>query len=571
MDELYHDIYAQQIASGEWVGTEPFFRAPLYVYLLALTYKIFGHSFFLPRLFQIVLGSLSCVLIFLIAQKLFNRTIGILSGVVASFYAMLIYYDAQLLITSLVVFLDLVLIGLLIFTAERPRVLNWFFCGVVLGLSAIARPNILVFVPFILIWTFFSYGSKFGQFKNKFFTKTILIRWIALCAGVLLMIAPVTVRNYLVSKDFVLIAWQGGYNFYLGNNPDANGWSATAPQIENTWWGGYKDAIRLAEEETKAKLKPSQVSDFWFKKGLDFVFSQPLNWLKLMGRKTIYFWKGCEINNNQNIYLYKDFSSLFDSLLGKYKLYFPFGLVAPLSILGLLICLKDLRKYLLLYLFILSYSASVIIFFVCSRYRMPVIPFLIMFGSFFIWWLFQKAKNKEFSKLVISLAVAVILFFTLNTRLDVLVPHKPYTDHYVLGISYQNLGQLDRAIEEYKTSLKYHPDFALSRNNLGIIYAQLGKIDLAIEEYKRAILSDPSHEKSYYNLGLAYLKKGDLDLAIEHYLKAIRANARYELAHLTLGKAYYLKGLVGKAKEEWRKVLELNPDNKEAMRLLKRR
>ncbi|KPL04840.1 MAG: hypothetical protein AMJ73_03520 [candidate division Zixibacteria bacterium SM1_73] len=562
MDELYHDSWAQQIAAGDWLGTEPFFRGPLYVYLLALTYKIFGHGFFLPRLFQIFLGSLSCVLIFLIAKKLFNRTVGFVSAVFASFYAMLIFYDGQLLITSLIVFLDLALIGLLILTAEKPKSLNWFLCGIVLGISAIARPNILIFVPFILIWMFF-------QFKNKFLTKIILVRWIILCVGAILVIVPVTLRNYFVGKDFVLISWQGGYNFYLGNNPDATGWSATAPHIDKTWWGGYKEAIWLAEQETGQKLKPSQISDFWLKKGFGFIASQPLSWLKLMSRKIIYFWKGFEISNNQNIYLYKDFSSLFDLLLGKGIIYLPFGLVGPLSILGIFVCLKDFKKYLLLYLFILSYSASVIVFFVCSRYRMPVIPFLIMFSSFFIWWIYQKAKNKEIYKLLLSFCGVAILLVTLNTRLENLMGNQGFSDHYVLGITYQNLGRLDRAVEEYKISLKYAPDFAPSRNNLANLYAELGKTDLAIEEFKRAILSDPYYEKSYHNLGTVYHKNGDLDQAIEHYLEALRINPQYELAHLNLGIAYNQKGLVEKAKEEWRKVLELNPHNKQAMRLLK--
>jgi tetratricopeptide (TPR) repeat protein len=564
MDELYHDSWAQQIAAGDWIGTEPFYRAPLYVYLLALTYKIFGHSFFLPRLFQIILGSVSCALIFLIAQKLFNRTVGILSGVVASFYAMLIFYDGQLLTTSLEAFLDMAVIGFLLLVAEKPKSLNWFFCGIVLGLSAIARPNILIFIPFILLWMFF-------RFKNKLFTKTILIRWAILCVGALLVIMPVTLRNYVVSKDFVLIAWNGGYNFYLGNNPNATGWSATAPEIDKTWWGGYKEAIWLAEEETGQKLKPSQISDFWFEKGFDFVSSQPLSWLKLLVKKTIYFWKGYEISNNQNIYLYKDFSSLFDFLLGKGIIYLPFGLVGPFSVLGLLLCLKDFKKYLLLYLFILSYSASVILFFVCSRYRMPVIPFLIMFGSFFIWWIYQKAKNKEFYKIVFSFCGVAILLMMLNTRLENLLGNQDFSDHYVLAITYQNLGKLEMAIEEYKTSLTYAPDFAPSRNNLANLYTELGKTDLAIEEYNRAILSDPYYEKSYYNLANVYYKKGELDFAVEYYLKALRVNPQYELAHLNLGKVYKQKGLLEEAKKEWREVLELNPQNQEAMRLLRKR
>jgi tetratricopeptide (TPR) repeat protein len=564
MDELYHDTLAQQIASGQWIGTEPFFRAPLYIYLLAFIYEIFGHSYFLPRLFQILIGSLSCVLIFFIAKKLFNQTVGILSGVMASFYAMLFFYDASLLTTSLEVFLDLALIGLLILSAKKPKLLNWFFCGIVLGLSAIARPNILIFTPFILIW-------MLVEFKNRLLTKTIIKHWIILFMGAFLVIVPVTLRNYLAGKDFVLIAWNGGYNFYLGNNPHATGWSATSPEMDKTWWGGYNDAIRLAQEETGRSLKPSQISDFWLKKGLDFVLSQPLSWLELMARKTVYFWKGFEISNNQNIYLYKNSSSLFDWLLGKKLIYFPFGLVGPLSILGLIICLKDFKKYLLLYLFILSYSASIIIFFICSRYRMPVIPFLIMFSSFSLWWLFQKIKDKRIAPIVIFLTTLGLLMLVLNTNLENLVGDQSPSDHYVLGITYWNLGKEDLAISEYKTSLEHNPDFAPSRNNLANIYAQLGKTDLAIEEYQKAIHSDPSYEKTYYNLAVLYHRRGDLDQAVKYYSEAIRVDPHYELAHLNLGKAYSAKRLAEKAKEEWRKVLELNPNNQEAMKLLQGR
>ncbi len=564
MDALYHDTWAQQIASGDWLGSEPFFRAPLYVYLLAVVYKVFGHNLFLPMLLQVVMGSLSCVLTFLVAEKLFNRTVGLISGVAASFYALFIFYDAQLLITSLVVFLDLVLIGLLVFTTKRSRSLTWLVCGMVLGLSAIARPNILVFVPFILIWMFF-------HFKDRLSKKNILARWAILCLGVILMVAPITLRNYVVGKDFVLIAWQGGFNFYLGNNPGATGWSATAPQIDKTWWGGYKDAIRLAEEETNRKLKPSQISDFWYRKGADFILSQPLSWLKLMVRKGALFWKGYEIGNNQNIYLHKEFSSVFDALLGKRIVYLPFGLVGPLSILGLLVCVRDWRKYLLLYLFILAYSASVIVFFVCSRYRMPVFPFLIMFGSFFIWWLFKRIQNRRLFPLVISLPLLAILLMTLNTGLEKVVRPQAATDHYALGISYQNLGKLDLAVEEYKTSLKYDPHAAPPRNNLANVYAQLGKADLAVQEYRKAIHSDPSYEKSYYNLALLYHGEENLDSAIEYYSQAIGVKERYELAHLNLGVAYYQKGLVEAATEEWLKVLDINPNNQRAKDFLKSR
>ena len=563
LDELYHDTWARQIASGHWWDTEPFFRAPLYVYLLALTYKIFGHSLFLPRLLQILMGSLSCVLIFLIAKNLFNRTVGVLSGVVACFYAMLILYDAHLLITSLAVFLDLVLIGLLLRAGKRPRPVNWFFCGIVLGLSAIARPNILVFVPFILMWMFF-------QFKNRLLPKTILARWIILCAAALLVIAPVTVRNYSVSRDFVLIAWQGGYNFYLGNNPEATGWSTMAPQMHRSLEGGIEDAIRLAEEERQTKLKPSQISGFWYGKGIHSILSLPKAWLELMGRKTLYFWKGYEIPNAQNAYLNRNFSALLDSLLGKSVIYVPFGLVGPLSILGLLICLRRIRVYLLLYLFVLSYSASVIIFFVCSRFRMPVIPILIMFASFSVWWLYQKIKNRQILHLLIFLLVLAVLLPASNTRLENLMGDQRALDHFALGGAYFQLGEVDLAINEWKTSLRYDPKLNRCRTRLADLYFNRGLIDSAMKEYNIALVSDTSfHDRCYLGLAVIHHRREDRDRAIEYYLHSIEINPRFEFTHLMLGHAYHEKGLLEKAKEAWKKVLELNPDNEDATKLLK--
>jgi tetratricopeptide (TPR) repeat protein len=565
LDELYHDTWAQQIASGNWWGTEPFFRAPLYAYLLALTYKIFGHNLVLPRLFQILLGSFSCVLVFFIAKRLFNRTVAVISGVIACFYAMLILYDAHLLITSLVVFLDLLLIYFLLHAGEKPKTFNWFLCGLILGISAIARPNILIFVPFILLWMLF-------QFKSKLLPKAILARWIILCAGALLIISPVTLRNYLVGKDFVLIAWQGGFNFHLGNNPEATGWSTMAPQIHKSLEGGIYDARRLAEEEMKTKLKPSQISRFWYKKGVGYMLSQPLSWLELTVRKTLFFWKGYEIPNAQNAYMNEDFSTLLAVLLGESFIYLPFGLIGPLSILGLLICLRRIKKYLLLYLLVISYSASVIVFFVCARFRMPVIPILIIFASFSIWWLYQKIRDKQVLRILISLVVVVILLLTLNTRLENVTGDQRGMNHFILGGAYYQLGEVESAISEWETSLGFKPSLNICRISLADAYFNQGSLDLAEMHYTTALRYDTSgHDRCYFGLAMIHHKREKWDEAIEYYLKSIQINPRSEQAHLMLGRAYHEKGLLEKATEEWEKVLEINPKNEAALKLLERR
>ena len=64
LDAQFHDKWAQSISSGNVVGNSVYFRAPLYAYLLGMTYAIFGHDYVVPRIIQYVLGSFlssSCI------------------------------------------------------------------------------------------------------------------------------------------------------------------------------------------------------------------------------------------------------------------------------------------------------------------------------------------------------------------------------------------------------------------------------------------------------------------------------------------------------------------------------
>jgi 4-amino-4-deoxy-L-arabinose transferase-like glycosyltransferase len=163
LDSKYHDDWAWAISSGEWTGRmaeledQPYFRAPLYAYFVAAVYRLGGRDYFLIRLVQIVIGALSAVLVYRLAWLLFGTTVG---GKPVGWIAFLLYlcywpityFEAELLIPVLIVFLDLLVVILVIEAARTRRVLLWPLCGFVLGLSAIARPNILIVIPFFLFW-----------------------------------------------------------------------------------------------------------------------------------------------------------------------------------------------------------------------------------------------------------------------------------------------------------------------------------------------------------------------------------------------------------------------------------
>ena len=100
MDAEYHDQWAMRIAEGEWMGKEVFFRAPLYPYFLGAIYTALGHDYYLARLIQLILGSISCVLVYLVGREIFNWRVGLVASLIASFYGVFIYFDGELVYAS---------------------------------------------------------------------------------------------------------------------------------------------------------------------------------------------------------------------------------------------------------------------------------------------------------------------------------------------------------------------------------------------------------------------------------------------------------------------------------------
>ena len=82
-------------------------------------------------------------------------------------------------------------------------------------------------------------------------------------AGTLLGLSPVVVRNYAVGGGLYLTTSQLGPNFYIGNNPTADGtyrplrFGRGAAEFERL------DATEIAERAAGRQLNPNEVSRYW--------------------------------------------------------------------------------------------------------------------------------------------------------------------------------------------------------------------------------------------------------------------------------------------------------------------
>lgn len=561
MDAKYHLEWAQKILAGNFWGDEVFFRAPFYPYLLALLYKIGGAKIGFVILCQHVMGSVSAVLVYVLARRFFACGVSLAAGLLTALYWPLIYFEGDLLFETLFVFLTLGFLVTIVIAAERRSAVLLALSGAVLGLAALTRPPILILIPVLpfVLRSCAAGRGKAGAARREWVRSTALV-----VAGALLFIIPVTVRNFVVGRDFVGIASQGGVNFYIGNNPQSDGRTAIVPGTRWDWWGGYEDSIRLAESAMGRKLKPSEVSDYYFRKGTEFILTDPAKAVPLLAKKLYLFWAAGERSNNKYIYFF-----WHQSGMGKVPL--PgFWFVGPLALLGGVLLWPRRRDLSLLYLFVAAYTLAIVAFFVNDRFRVPVVPVLAVFAGYSIVYLWNAARANK-SALWKALPVLAVCAIAVNADLLGFAENKIEQDalsHYTLGNAHLNRGDTEKAIAEYEDALeryrKYkHAGFLLvSRNveyNLGRLYWSRKSCAQAIPHLEKVGGSDQYALLALEMLAECYTNEKRNENAIQAYSTILRAVPQHRKAKLGLARAYRLAGDLDRAGDTLQELVASSP------------
>ena len=153
IDSKQYDILARNLVY-QGVMDRPFFwQGFFYPIYLSAVYLLTEGSLLWARIFQIVLGSTVCVLVFQLGREIFDKRTGILAGVICAFYGPLIFFEAELLATGWASFLSVVIMLLLLKANRKGKVGIYLTIGICGGLSAITRAN---FLPFFVAAVLFS-------------------------------------------------------------------------------------------------------------------------------------------------------------------------------------------------------------------------------------------------------------------------------------------------------------------------------------------------------------------------------------------------------------------------------
>lgn len=138
------------------------------------------------------------------------------------------------------------------------------------------------------------------------------------------------------------------------------------------------------------------------------------------------------------------------------------------------------------------------------------------------------------------------------------------------GIAHEELGQIQRAIEDYTQGLKLNPDYRALYNRRGLAYYDEDKRDLAIADFSQAIRLDPKDTEALIYRGLAYAAQDDHDKAILDYNAALAENPDDAAVVAIRGESREANGDRDRAVADYRRALELDPQNEAAAAGLQR-
>lgn len=347
-----------------------FFRFPLYKTLLILLYRIGGHNVYLSRFVQAIIGAFSCCLIVWIGDKAFDLKVGLLSGLVACFYWPFIAFGAKFLPVTLAIFFCLCAVVFLYKFLDNGKALWVFTSGVFFALSSLARANILLLCVVMPITGLYFFRSK-PRIKERARYSILFIM------GVLLMVLPPIVSKS-VSK--------GGHSSVYTNYGIATYIGADLEHIK---------VISPGFKETRKAIHPGGENKLWLGKSLKFISENPVRYLKNLMLKLYLLWNQYEFSPRENINHFRKKSGFLSMPL------FGFGFVAAFSILGFLLAGRRTgqTKIWPLGCFVAAYHLSIMPFAPYARYRLPLVPFLIVFAAYGIIECFGYLRKKDWGML----------------------------------------------------------------------------------------------------------------------------------------------------------------------------
>jgi tetratricopeptide (TPR) repeat protein len=503
-DVVYFQDWAREIASGNWLGNKTFYGLPLFAYFLAMLYRLTLYQIYIVPFILIALGAFSCVLTFLIAQKMFsNRTAWISTFLTITSFT-LIHYDTITLPISLSIFFNLTILWLLINQTTIQKTSEWLLLGVIIGLGALVDGKLLIFAALFLVYEFLFKRSSIW-----------LKQRLLIIVGIVLVIFSVGLRNKIVGGSWVWITAQSGLSFYVGNNETADGIYTNPSFIRPDHRGQDEDQIIIAEQISGKSLSDREVSQFWKNKGIGFIQKNPKKYLTLLQKKFTAFFQDNENAWDIDLLLQRNWKYLWDIN--------PFWITCPLGILGILFSITRRKKEQIYpLLLITSQLIFTLIYFLTYRHRTVILPVLIIYEAFLLSWLLEQIQEKRWDYVFISLLLLILLFKVIPYKKEVSTQDWKLLHASKAAPIYALKGEGRTAELLYQVVLASDPKDDNTLYNLGSLYTSEKNFDQAIPIFKQILNKNPYQVDALYNLAYCYKETGHINESLNLFQEVLR-------------------------------------------------
>ncbi|MEO0182819.1 MAG: glycosyltransferase family 39 protein [candidate division WOR-3 bacterium] len=544
VDSAEYVKVAEHIVNKNFLGLpNSYYHPPFYYYFVALSYKIFRHPVDAVRIIQILMDLLNLLMLYYIGQKLLNASIALMGAIFYASYLPIIQSASEILPPVLIIFFMLMHIVFWIKFSQGSETNNINLIPLLVsasafGLLTITLTNFLILLPIVIIFIYLVLRDLPLLAKIKYILMFLIIA--------ILPATLSTLRNILHSKELVVISYNGGINFYIGNNPEINKTVALQPGYQ---WDSLLTTAYISTKITNF----AQMQNYWYKKALEFIIKNPLNWISITAKKALLFFNAHEFPRNTDEQFFNNFSILSHLPLPRA------GLLFPLALTGLIYytVFEKNKRSKILFFFVLFfnaiYSLTIILMFIASRYRLPVIPFFCLYAGYILITIIKDFKQKNYPSL--SIIFGIFLFSMIGTRNKFFKNEYPYEKppslvyiqisrallennrlndvekylttgfhmpddelkyelYYVAGLYYDKIGDFGKSVESFKKACTLNPYFHYAYNQLGYLFKKSGAIDSAVYYLNIALNLPHADAMLYYNLADCYLMKGEINKAL---------------------------------------------------------
>jgi hypothetical protein len=431
---------------------------------------------------------------------------------------------------------------------------------VAFGFSAALRPTALALALFVVgaLWLL-----ALTVRKGREPVRSLLARSGAMLLGLALVISPFAARNVVRGGEAVLLSANGGFNFWVGNNASSDGLFRNPDGYDPV---ADPVALELAEKGAARSLTYKEASAWWLRSAVEDIRTAPGRWLGLLARKAIHFGNPSEIAQ-----MFQEFDGYRDQV---WVLRLPLDartvlLLALLAPLGLWLEQRPraLSRLLWPMVFLVGYSGIVVLFFLTSRYRAPIIPAAMALASVTVvslWnltrsWLAGRSTRIGWmlACVIVLSASSYLLFDARNApfHIEVHASTKAWDKARVLA----EQGETDEALSQFETSLaeqetwQVHWDYAVA-------LWRSSRFEESRHHLQATLRLNPAWAQAWFYLGELHRgMDGDMEGAREAYNQALRLDPELYEASFGLGVVCLESGEPGLAAEHLRRFLDLAP------------